>query len=91
MAYEELLRFVEREGHALVRRDIVDDGLPLGGWVWEQCPARCPVRAFVSNSSSRHSADTPRPHKEPVGREFDLGFLSCRRTEVSKLRLDLAP
>jgi excisionase family DNA binding protein len=35
-AYEQLLRFVEREGHALVRQDVVEDGLRLGVWVWEQ-------------------------------------------------------
>jgi excisionase family DNA binding protein len=35
-AYDRLRRFVEREGHAFVRQDAVEDGLRLGVWVWEQ-------------------------------------------------------
>jgi hypothetical protein len=35
-AYDRLLRFVEREGHAFVRQDVIEDGSRLGVWVWEQ-------------------------------------------------------
>jgi superfamily II DNA or RNA helicase len=34
--YGLLLRYVEREGHARVRSDFVDDGLRLGSWTHEQ-------------------------------------------------------
>jgi excisionase family DNA binding protein len=35
-AYTVLLRFLQREGHAFVRQDVVEDGRRLGVWVWEQ-------------------------------------------------------
>jgi hypothetical protein len=35
-AYDRLLLFVEREGHAFVRQDVIEEGLRLGVWVWEQ-------------------------------------------------------
>src|SRR5437763_8600532 len=35
-AYDLLLRFVRREGHAFVRQDVVQDRRRLGVWAWEQ-------------------------------------------------------